>query len=100
MNNDKLTKLFAAARTENPPAPPANFDGDVMRAIHSDVPTAHRSASLFDQLDLFFPKIAWAAVLIICVCVAGEIFSSANSPALGDGIAEISDQWTFTTKGF
>lgn len=100
MNNEKLNKLFNAARNETPLAPPADFDADVMRAVRSETPAPREDASVFDQLNLWFPKIAWVAVFIICFCVASEIVSSLNSPSLGDGMAELSDQWMFTAKGF
>ena len=100
MNNDKLNQLFSAARNETPPSPPADFEADVLRAIQREAPLSRGDASLFDQLNLWFPKIAWVAVCIICFCVAGEIVASLNSPSLGDGVAELSDQWMFTGKGF
>ena len=100
MNNEKLNQLFNAARKETPPAPPADFDADVLHAVRQEAPVARRDISVSDHLNLWFPKIAWAAIFVICFCVAGEIVSSLNSPSLGDGVAELSDQWMFTGKGF
>jgi len=100
MNNEKLDKLLSAAHREAPPTPPADFEADVLRAIRRETPTPREGVSVFDQLNLLFPKIAWVAIFIICFCVAGEIVSSLNSPSLGDGMAELSDQWMFTGKGF
>jgi len=101
MNDEKLKKLFTVARGETPPAPSSGFEADVMRAIrHEPVQTGPQTVSVFDQLNLLFPKLACAAVLLIGICVAGEYIASTYSPSLTDGVAQLSDEWLFAAKGF
>ena len=100
MNDEKLNQLFNAARKDTPPAPPADFEADVLRALQREAPPTRGDVSLFDQLNRLFPRIAWVAVFIICFCVTSEIVSSLDSPGLGDSVAELSDPWIFTAKGF
>ena len=97
MNERKLKQLFNAARNEPPPAPSDSFDVQVMWAIHREGKPA--AVSLFDQLNRLFPRVAWAAALVIVLCVAGEFASSAmHLPGLNDGLAQISDQWFFAVN--
>ena len=96
--NEKLKQLFEAARREPAPAPGDAFEASVMRSIRRETPAG--PASLFDQLGLLFPRLAFAAVMLIAVCVAGEFLSSALSlPSLSEGVAQLSDQWLFTVNG-
>jgi len=85
----------------SPPATSAGFEADVMRAIrHEPVQAGQQTVSIFDQLNLLFPKLACAAVLVIGICVAGDYIASAYSPSLTDGVAQLSDEWLFAAKGF
>ena len=70
MNDHKLGKLFAAARRENPPMPAEGFEFIVMQAIKRE--TAPRVVTVFDQMNMFFPRLVWAAVLTIALCIAGD----------------------------
>ena len=101
MNERKLNQLFDAARKEAPPAPPEGFDWVVMQAVRRDgAPARPGSGSLLDQLNLLFPKLAWAAVALILLCVAGDFVSAAISPSLSDSVARISDQTALNADGF
>jgi hypothetical protein len=93
MNERKLKMLFAAARKEISPAPPEDFAGDVLRAIRNEskIPEAY---SIFDQLNLLFPRIALTAVAIILLCLAADYgLTAAGVPDLSDGVSQISAQW-------
>ena len=94
MNERKLNKLFEAAGNEMPPVPSDDFESRVMRAICR--PPESEENSLTDQLNFLFPKLAFAAVAVIVVCVAGEL--ALNLPGLTEGVAQISDQWLFAAN--
>jgi hypothetical protein len=97
MKNDQLGRIFAAARKQNPPAPAEGFDLLVMQAIKHE--PAPRAGTLADQLNALFPRLAWAAVLTIALCVAGDWFAGSAQPSLADGVAQLSQQWLFTGDG-
>ncbi len=101
MNDKKLKQLFAAAHRQAAPTPPADFAGDVLRAIHnSPPPTTSAMPSLFDQLDALFPRIAVGALAIMALGVATDYgLSAAGLPDLGDGISQISAQWLLIPGG-
>lgn len=97
MNERKLNQLFEAERPIQPPAVSGKFAGDVMRAIRR---SSADSVSLADQLEALFPKIAFATILLIGLCVAGDFLSSLlNLPSLSDGVTQLSQQWLFTGNG-
>ncbi len=99
MNERKLQKILEVARAEHSPAPLPGFDAGVMLAIRRE--RGPEAASVFDQLSLLFPRLAWASALVIAACVAGDFLSStANMPGLTDGMARLSEQWLFTGEGF
>jgi hypothetical protein len=101
MNERKLNQLFGAARKEPAPAPPEGFDQTIMRSVRRDPPSATRPAlSLFDQLNLLFPRLALASAAIVLLCVAGELAMSATTPSLTDDVAQLSDQWLLTADEF
>lgn len=96
MNDTKLKNLFAAARQEVPPPATDGFDLLVMQAIQRE--PARRAVTVFDQLNLLFPRFAWAAVAVIAVCAAGDWLVAV--PSLTDGVAQISQQWLLAGNGF
>jgi hypothetical protein len=97
MNDDKLGKIFAAARKENPPAPATGFDFLVMQAIkHEPVP---RVVTMSDQLNALFPRLAWAAVVTIALCVAGDWLAGGAQTSLTDGVTQLSQEWLLTSDG-
>ena len=94
---NKLKQLFAAARNEAAPLPAPDFAADVLRAVRCE-PTSKtgEAFSLFDHLNLLFPRVVLAAATIIVLCVAADFgLTSANLPELGDGAAQITSQWLF-----
>jgi len=101
MNERKLNQLFGAARKETPPWPEAGFENLVLTAIrHEPRLKAPSPVSLSDQLGALFPRLAWAAVLVVGLCVAADFgLGALDVPSLTDGVAQISAQWLFTANG-
>ncbi len=100
MNEKKLQQLFRAARTETPPAAEVGFENLVLSAIRREPRGATEGSSLFDQLGALFPRLAWAAALVVVLCVAADFgLGALGVPGLTDGVAQISDQWLFTATG-
>jgi hypothetical protein len=102
MNEQKLKKLFAAARNETAPAPSADFAADVLRAVRHEKPVpSPETFSIFDRLNLLFPKLALAATAVIVLGVAADFgLTAAGVPDLSDGVSQISAQWLLTPDGF
>jgi hypothetical protein len=102
MNERKWKQLFAAARNEAAPAPSADFEAGVLRAIRGERRTEKPGMlSIFDQLNLLFPRLAWAAAAIIALSVVADWgLTAAGVPGLGDGVSQISAQWLLTPNGF
>jgi len=99
MNENKIQKLFAAARQEQPPQPGPDFAADVMQAVRQS-PTPD-SVSVFGQLGALFPRLAVAALLMIGLCVAADFCAAAvDQSDLTSGVSQLSEQWLFATKGF
>jgi anti-sigma-K factor RskA len=101
MNDRKLKRLFASARRETAPVPPEDFAADVLRAIRREPPVATpETISIFDQLNLWFPRLALAASAVIVLCVAADYgLTAAGVPGLSDGVSQLSAQWFMTSTG-
>ena len=101
MNEEKLKQLFASARKENAPVPSEDFAADVLRAIRREPLTAApETFSIFDQLNLWFPRIALAASAVIVLCLAADFgLTAAGVPSLSDGVSQLSAQWLLTPTG-
>jgi len=101
MNERKWKQLLTAARSEPAPMPPEDFAADVVRAIRRTSPvTAPESFSIFDQLNVLFPRLAWAAAAVIVLSLAADWgLTAAGLPGLGDGVSQISAQWLLTPNG-
>jgi len=96
MSEEKLRKLFTAAREETAPVPPEDFLEDVLRMARSEPRVMARTSSLSDGLDRLFPRIAFAALAVIVLCVAADfVLTAAGMPELGDGLSLFSAQWFF-----
>jgi hypothetical protein len=99
MNERKLKKLFESVRAEVPPAPAEDFEQAVLRVISCEA--AAPTASLLEQLNLLFPRLALGALCLIALCVAGDwLAGAAQLPSLTDGVAQLSQQWLLTGEGF
>lgn len=102
MNENKLKQLFEPARKETAPVPPPDFAADVLRAIRREPPASlKKQFSIFDQLNLLFPRIALAAAAVVILCVTADFaLTAAGVPDLDDGVLQISAQWLLTPNGF
>lgn len=99
MNENKMRKLFDAARSEPPAQPGTNFAAGVMRAVRQSREPG--PISVFGQLGDLFPRLAVAAVLVIGLFVAADFCAAAvDQSDLTSGVTQLSDQWLFATKGF
>lgn len=99
MNDRKLRQLFDTVRREPPLEPSPGFESRVLSGLRREPPVV--PASLFDQLSLLFPRLAWAAVLVVALCVAADYSLDAfGMPDISAGTAQLSDQWLFTENGF
>ncbi len=99
MNQRKLEQLFSSARKEAAPAPDADFALGVLRVIERE--RQPHAVSLWEQLGALFPRLGLAAALVIGLCIAADFCSPAfGQPDLVSGVAQISEQWLFTAKGF
>lgn len=100
MNNDKLNQLFRAARQDVPPAAGPGFENLVLAAARRPmIGRADAPASLADQLGDLFPKLAWAAALLIALCVAADLGLAAHTQVdLTDSFTELSEQWLFAAN--
>jgi hypothetical protein len=101
MNERKLKQLFTSARQKTAPVPPEDFAADVLRAIRREPPAAaSESILIFDQLNLWFPRLALAASAVIVLCVAADYgLTAAGVPGLSDGVSQLSAQWLLTSTG-
>jgi len=99
MNAKKLNQLFAAARKEPAPVPAPDFAADVLRAVRREPETeSQKPFSVFDQLNLLFPRLALAAVVVIVLCVAADYgLAAAGGPGTDDG-TEPAAQFLFNTE--
>ena len=97
----KWNQLLAVARNEPAPAPPEGFADEVLRAIrHGEPAMAPETLSLFEQLNLLFPRLAWAAAAVIALSLAADWgLTAAGLPGLGDGVSRISAQWFLNSCG-
>lgn len=70
MKEKKLNQLIAAARKSAPPAVPADFANDVLRAVRREPAiTSVAPHSLFEHLNFLFPRLALVAAILIVFCL-------------------------------
>ncbi len=82
--------------------PPPDFAADILRAVHREPPAKLKvQFSIFDQLNLLFPRLALAAAAVVILCVTADFgLTAAGVPDLGDGALQLSTQWFLTPNGF
>ena len=92
MNDNKLKKLFAAARRSPTPPPPADFADDVLRAARQTPRRRHEygyNLGVFEQLNAWFPRLALASLAVIALCAFVEIkYDSANTNTADDELQQ------------
>lgn len=100
MNENKLNKLFAAAKGDIGPKVPADFAENVARAAGSLSPLkSMEPVSVWDQLNSLFPRIGLAAAVVIVLCLAADwSLTAAGLPGVNDGAAQVTSQYLFTPE--
>jgi hypothetical protein len=99
MKDRKLQQLFAAAREETPPLPPEDFAAQVTAALPRKQ-WESASISLWDQLGQLLPRLAFAVVIIIGLCLVAEFYSSTvDASSLSAEVNQLSEQWLFAVNG-
>lgn len=99
MKPDKLDRLFSAAAKAQPPQPGDDFAGDVVRAVRREPARDVVTATFADQLGALLPRVAFAAALIVVLCVAADVaLDSIGRTSLSAGVTELSEQWLFAAK--
>jgi hypothetical protein len=97
MNEKKLKQLFAAARQEPAPAPPADFAADVLRAARQGPARQPEAFSVWDHLDGLFPRLALAAAAVIVFCAAADWgITAAGYPGINEAAAQATSQILFS----
>lgn len=98
MKNQKLSRLFEAARHACAPTPTSDFADGVLQAVRRE-PRVNRD-SVLEQLTTLFPRLAVAAVLAIGLFIGSDYLMTAfHLPSLSDGVAQLSNQWLFAGNG-
>ena len=97
MKDAKIQNLFAAARNEQAPEVPFNFDATVVSAIRRD---GRRSAvpSFFEQLNQLFPRLAAGALLIIGLCVATDFYFGKEEPTTTADVQQAAEELLFASN--
>jgi hypothetical protein len=89
--NEKLDRLFNAAKRETPAAPDEGFASLVMQQIQRN--PARPELSITDLLGMWFPRLAVAAAALIALCAITEFVTSSNAPSLSESAAQLSVQY-------
>ncbi len=95
MKDPRLDRLLSVARLAPPAALPADFAAEVTTTVRRMPEPA--SSSLFAELNNLFPRLAWTAMLVMALCLAGDFGHSLMSgPDLTDGVTQWLEQWLMT----
>ncbi len=98
MNEQRMQKLFAAARSERPLEPAEDFTGRVLGAVRRE-PRRTQTFTVFDELTRLFPRLAFVSGLVIGLGCATELyFSLKGSNSLATDVTEAVEQWRFAAK--
>jgi hypothetical protein len=88
--NEKLNRLFTAAKRDQPAAPDEGFAFLVMQQIQRN--PARPDLSIADLLGLWFPRLAVVAAALIALCVISDFVTSSDAPSLSESAAQLSVQ--------
>jgi hypothetical protein len=98
MKDSRIRELIRAARSAAAVAPAPGFSSKVAGAIRREA-RRRGPVSVFDGLALMFPGLAWAAVLVIGLCVAVELSVAGKGPDnLSLNVAAAAEHWLFTAN--
>ena len=97
MKESRIKSLFEAVRKQSVPEAPSNFSATVIGAIRRD---ARRTGgfSLFDELGRLFPRIAFASIVVIGLCVAADMYFTETDSTLTDNVEQVANDWMFASK--
>jgi hypothetical protein len=100
MNENKLQQLFTAARRETTPPPAGDFADAVLRAIRRAPVERHPDAfSLFDPLNRWGLRLAFASVAVIVLCASADlVMGAAGQPETDDTAAQVSTQYLMSVE--
>ncbi|MFN7138595.1 MAG: hypothetical protein ACK4UN_04600, partial [Limisphaerales bacterium] len=77
---------------DTPPEAPFGFAQDVLRAIR--INRLPLRLSLAEQLSPLFPRVAFAAILIVGMCAAADIYINERDTSLTAAVEQVAaDEW-------
>lgn len=91
-----MHQLFASARRLQPPEPSSDLEQGVLRAIAREA--RKPEAGVLEQIGSLFPQFAWAAIVIIGVCVATEFYELRDEATLCSEVQQLADEWLFAQQ--
>ncbi len=95
MNERKLRQLLVASALDSPPAPPADFAARMTAAARRE-PAPVALPGIADQLELLFPRLAPAMLLVVGLCLAAYVGDAQlPGPDLSDGVSQLANEWNF-----
>jgi hypothetical protein len=97
MKEWKIQRLVRAARQEQAPEVPFNFERSVLSAIRQSE-RGNSVLSIFDQLNGLFPRLAAAALIVIAACVATDFYFSNNQPTTTADVQQAAEEWLFASN--
>jgi hypothetical protein len=97
MKEANIEQLFKAARNQRVPEPPFSFTQNVISAIRREE-RSRVAPRIFDQLGSLFPRLAWAAVLIIALCLGSDFYFSQKDSGITAEVQQVAEQWLFAAK--
>lgn len=97
MKDSRIQKLFEAARNEPAPEVPFDFGRNVVSAIRREERRS-TAPSLFEQLNRLFPRLAAAALIVIGLCVATELYFNQQEPTTAADVQQAAEEWMFASN--
>ena len=91
--DDKLKRLFEAARKESAPTPSNTFADRVVSSLAHAQP---ETESLFDLIGLTAKRMLVPCVVLVVICVAAEFYSPSGLPEAPADITQLTEEWLFT----
>ena len=96
MRDAKINKLFTSAKRIEPPEASPGFPQNVLCALRRESQAV--KASLLEQIGLLFPQLACAAMIIIAICIAADVYQSRDEATLSTEIQQLTDEWLFARQ--
>jgi len=90
---DKLKKLFEAARGEKPPVPSNTFADRVVSALSG---CETETDTFFDLIGLTAQRLLIPAVALVVIGLATEFYFSPGMVGAPSDTAQLTEEWLFT----